>query len=116
MRIRKIVIFALHLPFVVLIWLCVTSPFFIHSSVLNSSFNFVFDFIEKNFNSGPLATVLLLFIIPILSLISCLFLAIKEKQINKNSIVYIIMSLISAVSVLIFFVIMQIAMSNYVVN
>lgn len=113
MKIKKYLFLTLHIPFILLIRLFVTSPFFVHNNLLNSSFYFVFGTIEKISNSGPLATILLLFVIPIVSLGSCLFLAIKEKQINNKSVIYIMMTLISAAVTPIFFVIMQIGLGNY---
>ncbi|WP_270249609.1 hypothetical protein [Lactococcus lactis] len=113
MKIRKIIAFALNIPFVLLMWLCFTSPFFIHNDVLNSSFGFTFITIENLSNSGPLATVLLLFVIPLLSLISCSYLTFKKGQTKNKYMIYLIMSLFSLVALQIFFVIMLIGLGNY---
>jgi len=89
---KKTIIFILHIPFILLLWLCITSPFFIKNSLLNSSFGHIFKGVENISHSGPLATVLLLFVIPLLSLISCLYLAFKKNQSGRNYVIYILMS------------------------
>ena len=77
---KKTIIFILHIPFILLLWLCITSPFFIKNSLLNSSFGHIFKGVENISHSGPLATVLLLFVIPLLSLISCFSLLLRKTR------------------------------------
>lgn len=110
---KKTSLFILHIPFILLLWLCVTAPFFINNNILNSSFAFIFKGIENISHSGPIATVLLLFVIPLLSLISCLYLAFKKNQSEKKYMIYILMSLFSLVCLSVFSVIMIIGLGNY---
>lgn len=110
---KKAILFILHIPFILLLWLCVTSPFFIENRLLNSSFGLIFKGMENISHSGPLAIVLLLFVIPLLSLISCLYLAFKKNQSGTNYVIYILMSLFSLVCLSVFSVIMIIALGNY---
>ena len=110
---KKTIIFILHIPFILLLWLCITSPFFIKNSLLNSSFGHIFKGVENISHSGPLATVLLLFVIPLLSLISCLYLAFKKNQSGRKYVIYILMSLFSLVCLSVFSVIMIIGLGKY---
>ncbi|RQE33659.1 hypothetical protein D6118_04955 [Lactococcus lactis] len=110
---KKTIIFILHIPFILLLWLCITSLFFIKNSLLNSSFGHIFKGVENISHSGPLATVLLLFVIPLLSLISCLYLAFKKNQSGRKYVIYILMSLFSLVCLSVFSVIMIIGLGNY---
>lgn len=48
---KKTSLFILHIPFILLLWLCVTSPFFINNNILNSSFGFIFKGIENIANN-----------------------------------------------------------------
>ena len=110
---KKTIIFILHIPFILLLWLCITSLFFIKNSLLNSSFGHIFKGVENISHSGPLATVLLLFVIPLLSLISCLYLAFKKNQSGRKYMIYILISLFSLVCLSVFSVIMIIGLGNY---
>jgi hypothetical protein len=112
---KKTIIFILHIPFILLLWLCITSPFSIKNSLLNSSFGHIFKGVENISHSGPLATVLLLFVIPLLSLISCLYLAFKKNQSGRKYMIYILMSLFSLVCLSVFSVIMIIGLGSFFV-
>ncbi|MCT0507454.1 hypothetical protein EFL24_00850 [Lactococcus cremoris] len=78
MTIKKII------PVLLMVWLCLSEPFFSHISFMNKSFELLSKILSEISPVDWLVPVLLLLGIPTFSLIFYLYLYIKEKNSDLN--------------------------------
>lgn len=95
------------------LWLCFSFPSFTRNSKeMKESFSFVVHFITKFVHNENIALTILLFFIPLFSLISCVHLAYHEKKNKYKLALYILMSIFSLLSIPIFWMILLIGLGN----